>query len=121
MCLLNNAQDKDYLKGLGAKGTFSGLVNLHFADDTFLFLETKTAYIESLKLILIAFEDLSGLKINFEKCEIIPLNISETEVLQLVGILGYKLSSLPITYLGVPLHFKKLRVEHWIFFVGKNR
>jgi Reverse transcriptase (RNA-dependent DNA polymerase) len=104
--LLNNAQDKGYLKGLGAKGTFPGLVNLYFADDSLLFLEAKAAYIESLKWILIAFKDISDLKINFEKCEMIPLNIS-AEGLQLADILGCKLSSLPIIYLGVLLHFKK--------------
>jgi hypothetical protein len=74
-----------------------------------------------LKWILIAFEDLSGLKINFEKCEMIPLNISKIEGLQLAGIIGCKLSSLPITYLGVPLHFKKLRMKHWNFLLEKNR
>jgi Reverse transcriptase (RNA-dependent DNA polymerase) len=47
--LLNNAQDKGYIKGLWAKGTFSGLVNVHFADDILLFLEVNAKYIESLK------------------------------------------------------------------------
>jgi Reverse transcriptase (RNA-dependent DNA polymerase) len=86
--LLNNAQDKGYIKGLGAKGAFSSLVNIYFADDTLLFLEANVKYIESLKWILIAFEDLSGLKINFDKCEMILLNISETEGPQLAEILG---------------------------------
>jgi Reverse transcriptase (RNA-dependent DNA polymerase) len=54
--LLNNTQDKDYIKGFGAKDTFPGLVNLHFADDTILFLEAKVKYIESLKWILIVLK-----------------------------------------------------------------
>jgi hypothetical protein len=56
---------------------------------------------------LIVFEDLSGLQINFEKCEMVPFNISDTEGEHLADILDCKLSHLPITYLGVPLHFKK--------------
>jgi predicted metalloenzyme YecM len=49
----------------------------------------------------------------------IPLNIFETERLQLANILGCKLSSLSITHLGVPLHFKKLQKEHWNFLLEK--
>jgi hypothetical protein len=64
-----------------------------------------------LKWILVAFEDLCGLKINYEKCEIVSLNISPKEGANLVDILGYKISSLSIIYLGVPLHFKKLKAE----------
>jgi Reverse transcriptase (RNA-dependent DNA polymerase) len=71
--ILNNAQDKLYIKGSSNKDEFTGLVNLHFADDTLLFLETNSRYIESLKFILVAFEDLSGLEINFEKSEMIHL------------------------------------------------
>jgi hypothetical protein len=66
---------KWYIKGLSSKGEFSGLVNFHFADDNLLFLESNFRYIESLKWILITFEDISGLKINFEKCKMVPLNI----------------------------------------------
>jgi Reverse transcriptase (RNA-dependent DNA polymerase) len=92
---------------LGKVGSFNGILNLHFADDTLLFLEAKDEFIEALKWILIAFEDLSGLKINFDKCEIVPLNISDDQGIHLTNYLGCKLTHLPLTYLGVPLHFKK--------------
>lgn len=46
--------------------------NIHFADDTLLFLDADFRNIETLKWILIGFEDLSGMKINFAKCELIP-------------------------------------------------
>jgi hypothetical protein len=85
------------------------LINLYFADDTLLFLEAKPHYIEVLKWILVAFEDLSDLKINFDKCKMVPLNIFFEEGANLVDILECKISSLSITYLGVPLHFKKLK------------
>jgi hypothetical protein len=110
--LLNNAQSLGYLKGLGNKDSFKEILNLHFADDTLLFLEAKEYYIESLKWILIAFEDLSGLKINFEKSEMVPLNISDDLGLFLANSLGCKLTQLSIIYLGVPLHYKKLTADH---------
>jgi Reverse transcriptase (RNA-dependent DNA polymerase) len=62
--LLKNARTQDYIKDVGQITDFSSLVNLHFAHDTLLFLEAKHIYIEALKRILVAFEDLSGSKIN---------------------------------------------------------
>jgi hypothetical protein len=77
--ILCNAKNLGYLQGLGAIGFFKGMLNLYFADDKLLFLETKVEYIDVLKWIIIAFEDLSGLKIIFDKCEMVPLNISDVE------------------------------------------
>jgi Reverse transcriptase (RNA-dependent DNA polymerase) len=110
--LLKNDKNLGYLKGLGSIGSFEGILNLHFADDTLLFLEAKTEYIEILKWILVAFEDLSGLKINFDKCEMVPFNISDEEEYNLAQILGCTISHLTITYLGVPLHNKTLTKDH---------
>lgn len=47
-----------------------------------------------------------SMKINFAKCEIVPLNVSQ-EGARLAHNLGCKLGNLPIHYLGVPLHWKK--------------
>jgi Reverse transcriptase (RNA-dependent DNA polymerase) len=77
--VLQNAKDKGYIKGLRCKGDFLGLINLYFADDILLLLEANPRYIEALKGILIAFEDISEFKINFEKCEMVPHNISAKE------------------------------------------
>jgi hypothetical protein len=46
--LLRNAKNLDYLKDLGSIGSFEGILNLHFANDTLLFLEVKTEYIKVL-------------------------------------------------------------------------
>jgi Reverse transcriptase (RNA-dependent DNA polymerase) len=110
--LLRNAKNLGYLKDLGSIGFFEGILNLHFTDDTLLFLEVKTKYIEFLKWNLVAFEDLSGLKIIFDKYEMVPLNISDEEGYSLTQILGCKISNMPITYLGVPLHNKSLTKDH---------
>jgi hypothetical protein len=46
-----------------------GLPILQYADDTILFMEHDLKKAKNLKLILSAFEQLSGLKINFHKSE----------------------------------------------------
>jgi hypothetical protein len=60
--------------------------------------------LETLKLILIGFENLTGLKINYTKNELIPLNITEQESNNMAQLFGCKISTLPIKYLGIPLH-----------------
>jgi hypothetical protein len=57
-----------------------------------------------LKWILLGYEDLSGMTINFIKSELVPLNLTELEGSQLAEQLRCKVSSLSLMYLGMPLH-----------------
>ena len=52
--------------------------------------------------MLLCFEAVSGLKVNLVKSEITPIGEGD-QLLQLANILGCKASSLPISYLGLPL------------------
>jgi Reverse transcriptase (RNA-dependent DNA polymerase) len=100
--MLNKAKQGGYLKGLGNFNN-NNLINLNYADDTLIFLQADTKMMEVLKVILIGFENLIGLKINYTKSELIPLNLREDDSINLAQIIGCKISKLPINYLGVPL------------------
>jgi hypothetical protein len=56
----------EYINGLD---NFNGksVLNLNFADDTLIFLQADYKMIEALKYLLLGFEELSGLKINYSK------------------------------------------------------
>ena len=54
-------------------------MNLHFADDTLLFLKADKEILLHIKWLLLAFENVSGLKINYDKSEMFPLNLSDLE------------------------------------------
>lgn len=83
------------------RGTVT-LSHLLFADDTLIFYEADRNQLRALKALLLCFEAASGLKVNFDKSELVPVgNVSDTR--QLASILGCKVASLPITYLGLPL------------------
>jgi hypothetical protein len=56
--------------------------------------------LEALKLILVGFENLTELKINYAKSEIISLNISEQESIEIAQLYGCKISKFLIKYLG---------------------
>jgi hypothetical protein len=47
-----------------------GLLILQYADDTILFMEHDLKKARNMKLLLSAFEELLGLKINFYKSEV---------------------------------------------------
>jgi Reverse transcriptase (RNA-dependent DNA polymerase) len=106
--ILHKALNNGMIKGLGNFGNLGQILNLHFADDTLLFLEATMDNIQVLKWLLLGFEDLSGMKIKFSKYELVPLNVIEHEGNQLAKQLGCKVSNLPLMYLGMPLHWKKL-------------
>ncbi|KAJ1272904.1 hypothetical protein BS78_06G238600 [Paspalum vaginatum] len=75
------------------------------------FFKTNYDHLANLKCILIWFENLSGMKINFHKSEIVALNSEEHLVHEISHLLGCPLGSFAINYLGVPLHFDKLSRE----------
>ena len=47
-----------------------GLSILQYADDTIIFMKNNLEHAKNMKLLLCAFEQLSGLKINFHKSEL---------------------------------------------------
>lgn len=69
---LQQLQTAGILYGLGNFGSLGPILNLQFADDVLLFLKANFRMIEALKLHLIAFENLSGMKINYDKSEMTP-------------------------------------------------
>jgi hypothetical protein len=76
--------------------------HLLFANDTLIFCEPKVEHIQHLKCLLLCFEAVSGLKINLSKSMIVPIGaMGNLEVLS--NILGCRVESLPLTYLGLPL------------------
>ena len=64
---INRAKADNHLGGVVPHPIEGGLSILQYADDIILFLEHNLEYAQNLRTILCAFEQLSGLKINFHK------------------------------------------------------
>ena len=56
-----------------------GLTHLQYADDTIILVELNEACLAHLKFILLCFEAMSGLKINFAKSEVVVTGVDESE------------------------------------------
>ena len=103
--LLNRAVDGNFLSGsqiVGRDGVGSVISHLLYADDTLLFCGASKDQLKYLSWILMWFEAMSGLRINLNKSEILPVG-SVDNVQDLAVELGCGIGSLPSSYLGLPL------------------
>jgi hypothetical protein len=66
-----------------------------------------------LKALLRSFSDLTGLKVNYSKSQIFPINVSQDRMGILCNTLGCKIGSFPFTYLGLPMGTTKPLVENY--------
>ncbi|RVW48778.1 hypothetical protein CK203_076109 [Vitis vinifera] len=76
--------------------------HLLFADDTIVFCEARKEHLTHLSWILFWFEVASGLRINLDKSEIIPVGEVE-EMEEMATELGCRVDSMPSVYLGLAL------------------
>jgi hypothetical protein len=86
-------------------------MSLQYADDTLLFLEHDFLAVNHLKWLMACFEKLSGVKINYNKSDLTPINLDEEDSHNYAKIFCCRMGSFPFKYLGVPLHYEKLRRE----------
>ena len=77
-CILNGALQGGILEGFLASGRGGEGVSVShflFADDTLVFCEASKEHVEVLSLVFMWFEAASGLKINLDKNELIPMGV----------------------------------------------
>jgi hypothetical protein len=92
-------------------GGGGGIISLQYADGTLLFSSCELSYVNYLKVILMLFEKVSDMGINFHKSEIIPMNLGPEQVHEVMHTLNCPVGKLPFGYLGRPIHFEKLTRE----------
>ena len=73
-----------------------------FAEDTILFCDVVVEQILHVQLLLLCFQAVTGLKVNVQKSETVPIG-EVNDVHALAKILGCRIGTLPMSYLGMPL------------------
>ena len=89
-------------KVAGRRGGGECVSHLLFADDTILFCAANVEQILHIRLLLLSFQVVTVLKVNVHKSEIVPIGEVD-DVHTLVEILGGRVGTLPMSYLGMPL------------------
>lgn len=76
---------------------------VQYDDDTLIVMQACAKQLFSLKGILNTFIESTGLKVNFDKSQMIPVNVLQTKMEILPRTFGCQQGSLLFTYLGLPL------------------
>ena len=111
---INRAKADNQLKGVVPHLVEDGLSILQYADDTILFMEHNLEQAQNLKLIICAFEQLSGLKINFHKSELFCFGEAKEFEDHYMQLFGCNTGSFPIRYLEIPIHYRRLSNSDWL-------
>ena len=53
--------------------------------------------------LLEQYASYTGLKVNYEKSSMIPINLEQQEALDLAQLMNCQIASMPFTYLGLPM------------------
>jgi hypothetical protein len=111
--LINRAKLDGQFDGVVPHLVDDGLSILQYADDTIIFLDNDPSKARHIKLLLCAFEQLSGLKINFHKSEL--FYYGEAKEMQDIysNIFGCQGRTYPFRYPGIPMHYRKLCNNEW--------
>jgi hypothetical protein len=63
--------------------------------------------------MLRSFYDSTGLQVNFSKSFLVPINMSDARTSHLANTFGYKVGTMPFTYLGLPLGTTKPSLQEF--------
>jgi hypothetical protein len=86
---------------------------VQYADDTLLILLAEMDQVLALKEILHKFYVSTGLKVNYHKSCMVPINVPGEAMHQLANAFGCQVATLPFTYLGLPLGTTKPKIQHF--------
>ena len=111
--IIERAKIDGQIEGVVPHLVDGGLSILQYADDTILFMEHDLEKARNLKLILSAFEQLSGLKINFHKSELFCFGEALDDAALYAELFGCGQGHFQISYLGIPIHFRRLTIAQW--------
>ncbi|GAU44274.1 hypothetical protein TSUD_135150 [Trifolium subterraneum] len=89
------------------------ILNLQFADDTFLLGVKTWANVRALRAILVLFEAMSGLKVNFNKSMLFEVNIPDSRLCEAASSLCCRVGKIPFLYLGLPIGGDSRRLGLW--------
>lgn len=75
--------------------------HIQYADDIVFVGSGKDSNIVAMKRILKNFELLSGLKVNFQKCSLLGVNIDRARLEMMANSLGCYIGTIPFSFLGI--------------------
>lgn len=78
--ILESAKKAGVLEGLTPNLIEGGITHLQYADDTILFVKPSRQNIATLKFLMFCFEEMSGMKINYQKSKVFGVGLEDGEL-----------------------------------------
>ncbi|GKV33856.1 hypothetical protein SLEP1_g42305 [Rubroshorea leprosula] len=111
--LVSSAVVKEQYKGVIVGNGAVSVSHLQFADDMIFFGEVTEENIKAIKCIMMVFELVSGLKINFGKSQLMGIGVGEEWRARMAFRLYCKEGGFPFKYLGIPIGGNHRRITMW--------
>jgi len=108
--LLEAGLFRGYMVG---RDTTMCLSHLQFADDTLIIGEKCWSNVRSIRVVLLIFEHVSGLKVNFNKSLLTGVNVSDSWLHEAALVLNCRVGAFPFVYLGLPIGGDPRRLDFW--------
>jgi len=89
------------------------LSHLQFADDIIRIGVKNWANVPALRVVQVLFENMSRLKVNYQKSSLFGISIEDLWLLEAASILSCKVGHFPFMYLGLPIGGDHRRLTFW--------
>ncbi|KAJ9535108.1 hypothetical protein OSB04_un001812 [Centaurea solstitialis] len=117
--MILNACNMGLFNGIRLVKSNRNISLLQFADDALIFGKWSRKNLVALTKILTCFYDVSGLRINLSKCNLFGIGVSDPVVKDMADKIRCQVSSLPFTYLGLPVGGNMKKKALWSVVVEK--
>lgn len=113
-------EDEGNIEGIKIKRNSPSISHLLYADDCYIFTETKIKYVKQIRKFLEDFSKTSRQTTNYEKLEIIFSKYTPNLVRKIITKeLGIKQSNNPRKYLGLPSNIGNNKMKLFSYIVDK--
>ncbi|KAK1258937.1 hypothetical protein QJS04_geneDACA020242 [Acorus gramineus] len=117
--MMRMAEAQGWVTGLTCKEGGSAISIVQYADDTIILSEVEELSVRGIKFVCKFFELVSSFQINFRKSSISGINVEETLVERMAGILGCQSTGFPLRHLGLPLTLGRLPKTEWMPLISR--
>jgi hypothetical protein len=90
-----------------------GFPIIQYDDDTIILMKASQMQLLCLKSILENFAQSTGLRVNYSKSGLVPLNMTSEKAEIMARVFGCRIQYMSFTYLGIPMGTTRPRVEHF--------
>ena len=89
------------------------LSHLQFADDTLIIGQNSWLNVRSIRAVLLILEQLSRLKVNFQKSMLTGVYVSDSWLSKVTRVLHCRVGAFPFVYLGLPIGRDPRKLDFW--------